>query len=50
MRVIATADETYCLKTQSHTNFCTGINHICYRCGMLRGPCHHRKLGTLLDY
>ena len=50
MRLIASPEETYCLKSQIHATYCTGVNHICYRCGMLKGPCRHRKLGTLLDY
>jgi len=50
MRLVAVAQETDCLKTQRHCEYCTGVNHVCYRCGMLLGPCDCPKLGSLLDY
>ena len=50
MRLLAVNGETYCLKTQVHKLACNGMNHICYRCGMLLGACDCPRLGTLLDY
>lgn len=50
IRLVALQEEGYCVRTQAHSRVCTGRNHICYRCGMLTGPCRHVKLGTLLDY
>jgi hypothetical protein len=48
--VKAVSDETYCLKTQKHQEYCTGNNHICYRCGLLFGPCDCSRLGSVLDF
>jgi hypothetical protein len=50
MLLVAFQDETYCPRTQSHVAYCTGTNHVCYRCGFLFGPCDHKELGSLLDY
>ncbi len=50
MLLMAVDDETYCLKTQAHAPHCNGANLVCYRCGMLLGPCDEPKLGSLLDY
>ena len=50
MRLVAVQEETYCLKTQVHQGYCTGRNHVCYRCGFLIEPCDCPRLGTLLDY
>jgi len=50
MRILAVEGETYCLKSQAHPKACTGRNHICYRCGLLFGPCDCKRLGSLLDY
>ncbi len=50
MLLVAEPDETYCLKTQSHSLVVSGAHMICYRCGMLLGVSNDPKLGTLLDY
>ncbi|MDV3277127.1 MAG: hypothetical protein LYZ69_01510 [Nitrososphaerales archaeon] len=50
MRLAVVEEETYCLKSQKHLEYCTGTNHVCYRCGLLIGSCHCAELGSLLDY
>ena len=50
MRLVAVSEETYCLTSQKHMEYCTGNNHVCYRFGLLLGPCDCPKLGSLLDY
>ena len=50
MRLVAVTEETYCLKSQRHVEYCTGINHVCYRCGLFLHPCDCPKLGSMLDY
>ncbi|MDV3294093.1 MAG: hypothetical protein LYZ70_07465 [Nitrososphaerales archaeon] len=50
MRLVALADETNCLRSQQHVEHCTGINHVCYRCGMFMKACDCPSLGSLLDY
>ncbi|MDA4120861.1 MAG: hypothetical protein OK404_00460 [Thaumarchaeota archaeon] len=50
MLLVAEAEETYCLKTQTHVPVSNGANKVCYRCGMLLGPSEEPGLGSLLDY
>lgn len=50
MKLYSVMDETYCLKTQRHPSECNGVSHVCYRCGMLLGPCDCPTLGSPLDY
>ncbi len=50
MRLVAVSEETDCLRTRRHCEFCTGVNHVCYRCGMYIAPCNCPRLGSLLDY
>lgn len=50
MRLAAVQDETYCLKSQKHVEFCTGTNHVCYRCGLFIKKCDCAELGSPLDY
>ena len=50
MRLMVVYEEGYCLKDALHSSYCTGVNRVCYRCGMLLGPCDCPELGSPFDY
>ncbi len=50
MRLTAVPEERFCAASKAHASSCAGRYHVCYRCGFLLGRCHHKRLGSLLDY
>ena len=50
MMLVAVTEEAECRKTGRHYEYCMRTHHVCYRCGMLIGPCNCPELGSLLDY
>jgi len=50
MLLIATPEESYCLKSERHSPWRDGENIICYRCGFLIGRADDGVLGSPLDY